>query len=209
MNKKQNTETRDQKNGENPDAMENTNTSSAETPPAETAEGEQQLSYESLWLMFEDTRKKADEYLDQLMRARAETENVRRRGERELDKTRKYALDGFLQELITVKDSLEMGLSAAQEPGADIAKLTEGMALTDQLLAAAMNKVGAKEINPLNAPFNPELHQAMSTQESAEVPPNTVVMVFQKGYVLHDRLIRPARVVVSKAAQGNSFTVEA
>lgn len=208
MNKKQNTETSDQKNGENPEAMENIKTSSAETPPAETAEGEQ-VSYESLWLMFEDTRKKADEYLDQLMRARAETENVRRRGERELDKTRKYALDGFLQELITVKDSLEMGLSAAQEPGADIAKLTEGMALTDQLLAAAMNKVGAKEINPLNAPFNPELHQAMSTQESAEIPPNTVVMVFQKGYVLHDRLIRPARVVVSKPAQGNSFTVEA
>ena len=67
-----------------------------------------------------------------------------------------------------------------------------------------MNKVGAREIDPLNEPFNPEWHQAMSIQESDTAPPNTVVMVFQKGYVLHDRLIRPARVVVSKAPQGNS-----
>jgi len=167
------------------------------TPPA--TESEAQPSYQSLWLLLEDTRKKADDYLDQLMRARADTENVRRRGERELDKVRKYALDSFMQEMVAVKDSLEMGLSAAQEPGVDVAKLTEGMELTDQLLAAAMNKVGAQEIYPLNEPFNPEWHQAMSTQVSNDVPPNTVVLVFQKGYVLNDRLIRPARVVVSKA----------
>lgn len=187
------------------DGIENTEINGAAPPP----EGEQQPSYQSLWLLLEDTRKKADDYLDQLMRARADTENVRRRGERELEKARKYALDSFLQELVAVKDSLEMGLTAAQEPGADVTKLSEGMALTDQLLAAAMNKVGAREIDPLNEPFNPEWHQAMSIQESADAPPNTVVMVFQKGYVLNDRLIRPARVVVSKAAQGNSMHLEA
>lgn len=169
-------------------------------PPPMPEDGPQP-TYQSLWLLLEDTRKKADDYLDQLMRARADTENVRRRSERELDKARKYALDSFLQELVAVKDSLEMGLAAAQEPGADVSKLAEGMALTDQLLAAAMSKAGAREINPLNEPFNPEWHQAMSVQESDAVPPNTVVMVFQKGYMLHDRLLRPARVVVSK---GNS-----
>ncbi len=179
------------------DAAENMENSENVASPAE---GEPQPSYQSLRLLLEDTRKKADDYLDQLMRARADTENVRRRGERELDKARKYALDSFLQELVGVKDSLEMGLTAAQEPSADVMKLYEGMALTDQLLVAAMNKVGVREIDPLNEPFNPEWHQAMSIQESDVAPPNTVVMVFQKGYVLNDRLIRPARVVVSKTA---------
>ena len=193
MNKKPNTATDEQKNMGSSEDMENPETAAPE------AEGEAQPSYQSLRLLLEDTRKKADDYLDQLMRARADTENVRRRGERELDKVRKYALDSFLQEIVAVKDSLEMGLTAAQEPGADVTKLYEGMELTDQLLAAAMNKVGAREIDPMNEPFNPEWHQAMSIQESDVAPPNTVVMVFQKGYVLNDRLIRPARVVVSKA----------
>ena len=197
MEKKSNTVADEQETVGSPEPVENSEVDAV--PPS--AEGEPQPTYQSLWLLLEDTRKKADDYLDQLMRARADTENVRRRGERELDKVRKYALDSFLQELVAVKDSLEMGLSAAQEPDADITKLAEGMTLTDQLLAAAMSKVGAKEINPLNEPFNPEWHQAMSIQESKNAPPNTVVMVFQKGYVLNDRLIRPARVVVSKAAQ--------
>lgn len=185
------------------DSIENPENNAADNTAPEGEPGEAQPSYQSLWLLLEDTRKKADEYLDQLMRARADTENVRRRGERELDKVRKYALDSFLQELVAVKDSLEMGLTAAQEPGADVAKLSEGMALTDQLLAAAMNKVGAREIDPLNEPFNPDWHQAMSIQESKTAAPNTVVMVFQKGYVLNDRLLRPARVVVSKAPPSN------
>ena len=195
MDKKQKNAVDEPNDLDSSDGVENSENDA--TPPA--TESEAQPSYQSLWLLLEDTRKKADDYLDQLMRARADTENVRRRGERELDKVRKYALDSFMQEMVAVKDSLEMGLSAAQEPGVDVAKLTEGMELTDQLLAAAMNKVGAQEIYPLNEPFNPEWHQAMSTQVSNDVPPNTVVLVFQKGYVLNDRLIRPARVVVSKA----------
>lgn len=195
MEEKHNTATGEQANPNPVDDLENPEDNSAPQMP----EDGPQPTYQSLWLLLEDTRKKADDYLDQLMRARADTENVRRRGERELDKARKYALDSFLQELVAVKDSLEMGLSAAQEPGADVTKLAEGMALTDQLLAAAMNKAGAREIDPLNEPFNPEWHQAMSIQESDATPPNTVVMVFQKGYMLHDRLLRPARVVVSKA----------
>ena len=205
MDKKQHQATDEQDTLDSAESIENLADNTA--PPM--SEDEQQPTYQSLWLLLEDTRKKADDYLDQLMRARADTENVRRRGERELDKARKYALDSFLQELVAVKDSLEMGLTAAQEPGADVTKLSEGMALTEQLLAAAMNKVGAKEIYPLNEPFNPEWHQAMSIQESATAAPNTVVMVFQKGYLLHDRLIRPARVVVSKAVQGNSMHLEA
>lgn len=181
-------------------------TDEQEGGPVDMSAGEtgEEPSYESLCLMLEDLRTKADDHHDQLLRTRAEMDNVRRRGEREADKARKYALESFLQELVAVKDSLEMGLSAAQEPGADVAKLREGMTLTDKLLATAMSKAGAKEIDPLDQPFNPEWHQAMSTQESNLKPPNTVVMVFQKGYVLHDRLIRPARVVVSKPVSGGA-----
>jgi len=200
MDKKQKAAADEQKNIDSSNDIESSDNNTEQ--PA--TEGESQPNYQSLLLLLEDTRNKSNDYLDQLMRARADTENVRRRGERELDKVRKYALDSFLQELVAVKDSLEMGLAAAQEPGADVTKLSEGMELTDQLLAAAMNKVGAREIDPMNEPFNPEWHQAMSIQESKDAPPNTVVMVFQKGYVLNDRLIRPARVVVSKAASGKS-----
>lgn len=171
---------------------------------ADPVDAAEQPSFESMRLMLEDLRAKSDDHQDQLLRTRAEMENVRRRGEREVEKARKYALEGFLQELVAVKDSLEMGLSAAQEPGAVVARLREGMELTDKMLAAAMAKFGAKEINPLDQPFNPEWHQAMSTQESASKPPNTVVMVFQKGYALIDRLIRPARVVVSKLPSDGS-----
>lgn len=167
-----------------------------------TDAGAERPSYESMHLMLEDLRAKSDDHHNQLLRVHAEMDNVRRRGERELEKARKYALENIMQELLSVKDSLEMGLSAAQEPMAVVAKICEGMELTDKMLSSVLTKFGVKEINPLKQPFNPEWHQAMSTQESDTQPANTVVMVFQKGYSLNDRLIRPARVVVSKLPSG-------
>lgn len=174
----------------------------AETPAAqpETPAAEQP-SYESLRLMLDDALAKADASHDLALRTRAELENMRRRGERELEKARKYALETFFQELLPVRDSLDMGLSAAQT-SADAGKLKEGMQLTLQMLDAAMAKFGLKEINPLGQPFNPEWHQAMTMQPSTEFSPNTVSAVYQKGYALNDRLVRPARVVVAKAPEG-------
>lgn len=167
--------------------------------PLESANQAEGPDYESLRLMYEDSVAKAASEHEQLLRAHAELDNMRRRGERELEKARKFALEGFFQELLPVRDSLEMGLIAAEESNANPEKLKEGIELTLRMTDAAMAKFGLKEINPLHEPFNPALHQAMAVQVSSEHAPNTVIAVYQKGFVLNDRLVRPARVVVSKA----------
>lgn len=133
-------------------------------------------------------------------------DNLRRRTERELENAHKYALERFAQELLPVKDSLEMGLSVAQTEGADLANLKEGTELTLKMLETAMEKYGIETLHPVDEPFNPELHQAMSMLEMAHKAPNTVVDVMQKGYTLNERLIRPAMVVVSKAGSGETGT---
>lgn len=155
---------------------------------------------EELQALLEDARSKADSHWDQCLRLQADIENLRKRNERDLVNAHKFALEKFAVDLLPVKDSLEMGLAAAED-GADVAKLKEGGELTLKMLTTAMEKYNVKEINPLNEEFNPEYHEAMSLQERADLKPNTVVTVVQKGYLLNDRLIRPAMVIVSKAAQ--------
>ena len=158
---------------------------------------------EALQALLEDARSKADSHWDQCLRLQADIENLRKRNERDLVNAHKFALEKFAVDLLPVKDSLEMGLAAAGE-SADVAKLKEGGELTLKMLTTAMEKYNIKEINPINDEFNPEYHEAMSLQERADVKPNTVVTVVQKGYLLNDRLIRPAMVIVSKAAQESS-----
>jgi molecular chaperone GrpE len=157
-------------------------------------------SSEELTVLLEDARAKADEHWDQLLRARAELENLRRRHASELEKAHKYALDNFVKELLQVRDSLELGHDAAREGSADVDKLIEGTELTLKLLTDVMTKFGVEQIDPEGEAFNPELHQAMTTQPRSDVPPNTVVSVVQKGYALNGRLVRPALVMVSSAA---------
>ena len=147
---------------------------------------------------------RAQDNWDQLLRLKAEMDNLRRRTERELENAHKYALERFSQELLPVKDSLEMGVAAAQAEGAELANLLEGTELTLKILNSAMDKFAIKEIHPLDEPFNPELHQAMSMLEAPDKAPNTVINVMQKGYTLNDRLIRPAMVVVSKASENET-----
>ena len=137
---------------------------------------------------------------DRVLRALADTENLRKRAERDLANAHKFALERFAAELLPVKDSLEMGVAAAADEAADVSRLKEGSELTLKMLAAALEKFNILEINPLNEPFNPEYHEAMSMQERGDVAPNTVVTVVQKGYLLNDRLVRPAMVIVSRAA---------
>ena len=158
---------------------------------------------EALQALLEDARNKADSHWDQCLRLQADIDNLRKRNERDLANAHKFALEKFAVDLLPVKDSLEMGLAAAGE-NADIARLKEGGELTLKMLASAMDKYNIKEINPLNEIFNPEYHEAMSMQEREDVAPNTVVTVVQKGYLLNERLIRPAMVMVSKAAQQSS-----
>jgi len=164
-----------------------------------SAESEER-SIEELSAALDAARAEIEDSRDQVLRARAELENLRRRHAQELEKAHKFALDGFVRELLQVRDSLELGCNAAQEASADVDKLREGTELTLKLLGDVMEKFGVGPIDPLDQPFDPEFHQAMSMQPREDVPPNTVVLVIQKGYTLNGRLVRPALVMVSQAA---------
>jgi len=153
---------------------------------------------QQLHALLTDARNKADEHWDQCLRLQADIENLRKRKERDVANAHKFALDKFAVDLLPVRDSLEMGLAAADS--VDAAKLREGSELTLKMLVSAMDKFNIKEVNALNEQFNPEYHEAISMQEREDVAPNTVVTVVQKGYLLNDRLIRPAMVIVSRAA---------
>ncbi|VAW72988.1 Heat shock protein GrpE [hydrothermal vent metagenome] len=164
--------------------------------------------HEELQGLLTDARAKADEHWDQCLRLQAEMDNLRKRGERDLVNAHKFALDKIAAELIPVKDSLEMGLAAAGE-NHDVQKLIEGSELTLKMFESVLDKFNINEINPINEKFNPEYHEAMSMQERDDVEPNTVVVVMQKGYMLNDRLVRPAMVMVSKAPAGSTLDEQA
>ncbi len=162
-------------------------------PPPESAQ--------DVHLLLEDARAKADAHWDQVLRASAELENFRKRAERDIESAHKYGLERIIGELLSVQDSLESGLSAAAEQGA-ADKLLEGMTLTHKLLGNVLEKFNVKTLDPVGQKFDPKLHQAMSALESDGAAPDTVLTVCQKGYLLHDRLIRPALVIVAKAPAG-------
>lgn len=164
---------------------------SAEATVAETNE------VEILRQQLEAAEKKAEENWDKLLRTQAELENLRKRMERELQNVQKYAIEKFAKELVTVVDSLELGLQAAVETD-NVEKIREGIELTLKQLLTVLERFNIRPIDPLGEKFNPEYHQAMATEEVKGVEPDTVVKVFQKGYLLNDRLIRPAMVVVAK-----------
>ena len=139
---------------------------------------------------------KIGEMRDLLLRERAEIENQRKRLARDVEQARKFANERLLSDLLPVCDNLERGLAADTS---DAGALREGMDLTLKALLKVAEGNGLKAIEPLGQPFNPELHQAMSMVESPGAAANTVVSVLQKGYVLNDRLLRPALVAIAKA----------
>jgi molecular chaperone GrpE len=168
----------------------------AEDAPA--GDPSEETEPEQLVALLEDARAKADNHWDQLLRTRAEMENLQRRQARELENAHKFALEGFVRELLQVRDSLELGQEAAGAAGADVDKLREGMVLTLKLLTDTMAKFGVEVIDPEGQPFNPEFHQAMTLVPREDLPPNTVAGVVQRGYLLNGRLVRPAMVMVSR-----------
>ena len=137
---------------------------------------------------------RALESRDLYMRALAELENVRKRASRDVEQAHKFGLERIANDLIGVKDSLELGLAS----GASADALRAGTHATLQLLAKALEKAGVTEIVPQGEQFNPELHEAMMAQPSAQHVPNSILQVVQKGYQLNGRLLRPARVIVAK-----------
>lgn len=143
---------------------------------------------------------KAKENMDLALRVKADAENVRRRSEKEVENAHRYGLEKLVSELLPILDSMELGLAASSNGSGQIATFREGSELTLKMFATALTKFGVKPVAPLGEKFNPAMHQAITMQEKADVEPNTVVAVVQKGYSLADRLVRPAMVIVSKAA---------
>lgn len=137
---------------------------------------------------------------DQVMRAAADVQNARRRAEQDVEKAHKFALEKFAHDLLPVIDSLERGLELSNPDDAAIKPMREGIELTLKMFADTLGRFNIAAVSPEGEPFNPDLHQAMAMEESGKVEPNTVLKVFQKGYTLSGRLLRPAMVVVSKEA---------
>lgn len=169
----------------------------------QTVENEE-LSIEALKQKLEQAEQKATDNWDQLLRTRAEMDNLRRRTQKDLGNAHKFALEKFVTELLPVLDSLDMGLEAATQDNVSIESLQEGTQLIITMLKQVFDKFNVQEVYPEGEKFNPEHHQAMSMQENAEVDANTVLAVMQKGYLLNDRLVRPAMVMVSKAPEAVS-----
>jgi molecular chaperone GrpE len=143
-----------------------------------------------------EARARADEHWNSYLRAVAETDNLRKRAQRDVEAASRYAIERFAGELLEVRDSLELGVAAGAS--AEPARLLEGMEATLRLLNRAFEKSGLSVVDPAGQPFNPEFHEAMATQPSADQPSGTVLAVVQKGYVLNGRLLRPARVLVAR-----------
>jgi molecular chaperone GrpE len=134
---------------------------------------------------------------EQSLRAMAEAQNIRRRAEQDVEKAHKFGLERFISELLPVADNLERSIEAAAA-GSDVKAVIEGVELTLKSLQSCLDKQQLTPVNPVGEPFDPQLHQAMTAIANGDCEPNTVLNVFQKGYTLHGRLLRPAMVVVSK-----------
>jgi len=138
------------------------------------------------------------DYWEQMMRLRAEIENNRKRAERDIEAAHKFALKNFVESLLPVIDSMEMGQIAATAENATLESINEGAALTMNMFKQALEKHGLEQIDPKGEKFDPERHQAISMIEDKTASSNSVVEVMQKGFVLNERLVRPAMVVVAK-----------
>ncbi len=147
---------------------------------------------------LEEARATADDNWARYLRTAAELENVRKRAARDLEQAHKYAVDKFAAEMLDIRDSLEMGLKAATDNGADEAH-AEGTRLTLRMLEQALGKFGVEQVDPAGEAFDPQWHEAMATLPTADVAPDHVLEVVQKGYRIHDRVLRPARVIVARA----------
>lgn len=153
---------------------------------------------EVLAARVEELEQAAAEAKDQALRATAEAQNVRRRAEQDVDKARKFALEKFVKELLPVVDSLEKALDAMGEDASEVHR--EGVSMTLKLQLDTLSKFGVEAVEPQGEPFDPQYHEAMAMVPNPELEPNTVMDVMQKGYLLNGRLVRPAMVVVSQAA---------
>ena len=163
-------------------------------------------SIEELQKELAEVRAKVAEYWDQVVRSKAEMENIKRRATRDVENARKYSVEKFASDLLPVVDSLEQGIETSAN-ATDISTLREGMEMTTKMLISTLEKQGLIQVHPHGEKFNPEYHEAMAMLESPDIAEDHVINVFQKGYQLNGRLVRPARVVVSRG-QGDAPSID-
>ncbi|MDH3379877.1 MAG: nucleotide exchange factor GrpE [Gammaproteobacteria bacterium] len=178
---------------------------SGESPTAAAEEdasaADAEVSIETLMAELEYSRALAEEHKDQYLRAKAESENTRRRAITDVGNARKFAIEGFAMEMLAVRDSLDLARSIdlGEEHAPLVKKMLEGLDLTAKQIDSAFEKFGLLEVAPEPGDkFDPKQHQAMTAQETTEIEPNHIITVIQTGYMLNDRLLRPAMVIVSK-----------
>ena len=178
-------------------AQDDTVAKAADTETAEEANTEtaEEAIVPDAAAVLAEAEAKAGENWDKYLRVAAELENVRKRAARDVEKAHKFALERIVADLLEVRDSLEMALTAGEE--SSVENLKEGNETTLKLLTTVMQRYGVEDIDPLGEPFDPNKHEAMTMQPSADAEPDSVLTVFQKGCALNGRLLRPARVVVA------------
>ena len=157
-------------------------------------------------------REQLEEQKEEVLRAKAEMQNIRRRAEIDVEKAHKFGTEKFVKELLPVVDSLEKAVESAQNQEVQneevVSRIKEGVDMTLDMFIGALSKFNVEQINPVGEPFDPQKHEAMSMVPSNEAEPNTVIAVMQKGYLLHDRVVRPAMVMVAKADDSGGGNVD-
>jgi molecular chaperone GrpE len=187
-----------EQNSKQTEAEAPTETPARDADPAQQADvaESQEDSLEDVLAALQDDLVTARE---DVLRAQADAQNVMRRAEQDVEKARKFALERFCSELLPVVDNLERALEATAGDNEIVKPIAEGVELTLKSFLDALKKFHIEAVDPQGEPFDPQLHQAMSMVENADVEPNTVIAVMQKGYTLNGRLVRPAMVMVSKS----------
>lgn len=170
-----------------------------------TSSNSQDIDLNALKKELEAAQEKAASNWDKLLRKEAELQNIRRRSENELANAHKYGIERFAQELLAVVDSFEQALALnSKDSEESIETFVDGMNLTYKQLLGVMEKFGIKQIDPLGEPFDPQFHEAISMQESSETKPNHILAVLQKGFIVHERVLRAARVIIAKTEETTS-----
>ncbi|MGY8907769.1 MAG: nucleotide exchange factor GrpE [Pseudomonadales bacterium] len=168
---------------------------SAEAPTEDVL---QEVTLESVQAELEVALVKVDEQQADVLRAQAEAQNIRRRSEQDVAKAHKFGQEKLMTEVVSLLDNLGRAIEAGSADGASLKGLLEGVEMSQKMLLDGLQKFNVTQLDPHGEPFNPELHEAMTAVPNPDLEPNTVMEVFQKGYTLNGRLVRPAMVVVSK-----------
>ena len=158
----------------------------------------QEITVESVQAELEIALAKIDEQQADVLRAQAEMQNIRRRSEQDVAKAHKFGQEKLMAEVVSLLDNLGRAIEASKSDGSSLEGLLEGVEMSQKMLLDGLKKFNVDQLDPHGEPFNPELHEAMTAVPNLDLEPNTVMEVFQKGYTLNGRLVRPAMVVVSK-----------